>query len=114
MTIREYYVSVLNAHISPELDKETECLIAKLNARNEQRKNADTKAKRETSARRLAVLNCLTPNPIFAEEIATATNLTLGQVRAALSALVRDGEADKAEVKVEKARKMAYSLHKSE
>ena len=114
MTIREYYVAVLNAHISPELDKETECLIEKLNARNEQRKNADTKAKRETSARRLAVFNCLTPNPIFAEEIVAATNLTLGQVRAALSALVRDGEADKAEVKVEKTRKMAYSLHTSE
>jgi len=110
MTIREYYQTVLDAHISEDMDKVSAELIEKLNARNEKRKSADSKAKRESAERKAVVLKALSDTPVFAEAIAEANGLTVGQVRSALSALVREGVATKAEVKVDKARKMAYTL----
>lgn len=111
MTTREFYLSIINGTVSDEtITKATEMLSA-LDARNEKRKSAESKEKRETASRRETVLNSLCETPLFAETIAEANGLTVGQVRSALSTLVREGKASKTEVKDGKSRKMAYTLH---
>jgi len=111
MTTRDYFVAVLNAHISDEMDTVSQEFIAKMDARNEKRKSADSKAKQATQARRDAVLSFLSGNDgaFVRDDIAAATGLTVGQVTAACKSLLTDGAITKTEIKVEKSRKMAYS-----
>jgi len=110
MTTREYFQTVLDAHLSEDMDAASLKLIASLDARNEKRKSADSKAKRETADRKTAVLEFLKANEgqFTRDEIAAATGLSVGQVTAACKGL---GDAvTKAEVKIDKARKVVYSL----
>ena len=110
MTTREYFQTVLDANISDEMNKASVELISKLDARNEKRKSSDSKAKRESADRRAVVLDFLKSNvgQFTRDDIATATNLTPAQVTAACKAL---GDAIvKSEVKIDKARKVAYSI----
>ena len=111
MTTRDYFVAVLNAHISDEMDTVSQEFINKMDARNEKRKSADSKAKQATQARRDAVLHFLRENEgVFVrDDIAAATGLTVGQVSAACKALLTDGVIIKSEVKVEKSHKVGYS-----
>lgn len=112
MTIREFYQTVLDAHISEDMDKASVELIAKLDARNEKRKSADSKAKRESAERRDAVLNFLCDHqgqPFTRDDIASATGLSVGQVTAACKPIVVDGTITRAEVKVGKTRKVVYT-----
>ena len=113
MTTREFLVSVsavCNQYDYDYLAAKASELLASLDARNEKRKSADSKSKRESASRRETVLNSLSETPLFAETIADANGLSVGQVRSALSALVREGKASKMEVKDGKSRKMAYTL----
>lgn len=112
MTIREFYQTVLDAHISEDMDKASAELIKKLDDRNEKRKSADSKAKRETADRRTAVLNFLSTNEgVFTRgDIALATGLSAGQVTAACKVLIDDGKVVKSEVKVDKTKKIGYSI----
>lgn len=110
MTTREFFAAVLDAHLSEDMDNAATEFIAKLDARNEKRKSSESKEKQATSSRRNAVADALTDSPMFAETIAEMTGCTVGQVRSALSALVRDGLAAKTQVKDGKNRKMAYTL----
>lgn len=117
MTTRELYNAVINTldeygtDSAIDLAVEMRGLVSKLDARNEKRKSAESKEKRESASRRETVLNSLSETPLFAETIADANGLSVGQVRSALSALVREGKASKMEVKGGKSRKMAYTLH---
>ena len=110
ITARQYFQNVLDAHLSDKMDELSAKYIAGLDARNEKRKSADSKEKREVAARREVVFGCLSDVPIFADTIAANTDLTVGQVRSALTALVKDGKASKVSIKVDKSVKMAYTL----
>lgn len=114
MTIREFYLSIINGTVSDETVAKASEMLSALDARNEKRKSAESKEKRETASRRETVLGLLSETPVFAESIADASGLTVGQVRSALSTLVREGKASKSEVKDGKSRKMAYTLHIAE
>lgn len=116
MTIREYYQSVLDANISEEMNTATQTLLAKLDARNEKRKSADSKEKREASARRGLVLGFLTEHKgeqftreAIAAAVSTADNVVSpAQAQAACKGL--GDSVTKSEVKIDKARKVVYSL----
>jgi len=113
MTSREYFQTVLDAHISEDMDKASVELIQKLDERNEKRKSADSKAKRESADRRAVVLNFLKNNPddVFTrDDIASATELTPAQVTAACKSAILDGTIVRTEVKVDKAKKVAYHI----
>lgn len=113
MTTREYFTTVLNAHLSDEMDKASELLIAKLDDRNAKRKSADSKAKKETAARRQIVLDFLAENrgkSFTRDEIAAAVEMDAAKVTGALTPLVKDGIVTKATVKVDKAKRMAYTI----
>ena len=113
MTSREYFVNVLNAHISEEMDATSTKMIERLDAKNAKRKSTDTKDKREARARRESVLTFLRDHAdhIYTrDEIATEVGITAGQVSAACKVLVTEGIVAKSEVKADGSRKMAYTL----
>lgn len=113
MTSRDYFNAVLNAHISEEMDAASTEFIARLDARNEKRKSTDTKDKREARERKQAVLGYLSDRQgvqYTRDQIAEALGITPAQVTAACKVLTADGSVIKAEAKIDKARKVVYSL----
>ena len=112
MTNREFFVAVASANISDEMTTKAQELIASLDARNDKRKSAESKEKVETAGRRNAVLEFLTENEghFTRDVIAEAVGLTEGQVTSACTALCKAELVEKCEVKVDKAKKTAYSL----
>ena len=110
MTNREFLISVIYAHISDDMDAKANDLLCAMNAKNEKRKSSESKEKKEVINRRDIVLSLLSTEPASAEAIADKSGFSVGQVRSALTALVKAELAVKTEVKSGKSRKMNYSL----
>ena len=112
MTSREYFAAVLNAHISDEMDATSSEMIKRLDAKNEKRKSADSKDKREVRERRNAVLTFLCDHQgeqFTRDSIAESLGIKPAQVSAACKVLVTDGTINKAEAKVDSARRVVYT-----
>ena len=120
MTNREFYQSVIalsdaSAEVNvAEISAKAQELLEKLDASNAKRTSADSKQKKEVSARREVIFAALTSEPMTADAIAEKCGVTIGQARSALTAFVKDERAIKAEVKIGKTRKMVYSLPSEE
>ena len=114
MTTREYFNAVLNANISDEMNEASVEFLSKLDSRNEKRKSVVTKDKAEAASRRDMVLAFLRENEgsFTRDQIAEAIgNKRLSRVVGyACKTLVDGGLVTKTEVKVEKSRKVAYTL----
>ena len=111
ITARQYFQNVLDAHISDEMDALSAKYIAGLDARNEKRKSTDSKEKQAVRARRENVLQFLTKHKgesFTRDQIAEAIGISGPAVSSACKAL---GDAvNKAEVKIDKARRVVYTL----
>ena len=111
ITARQYFQNVLDAHLSAEMDTLSAKYIAGLDARNEKRKSADSKEKREVRARVDAVKAFLMEHvgeQFTRDAIAEGCGITAGQAQSACKAL---GEiVTKSEVKIDKARRVVYSI----
>ena len=121
MTNREFYQSVIDYASGVEMTCEevdtlttkAQELLAALDARNEKRKSADSKQKKEVAARHEVVFKFLTENKgneFTRDAIAEACGITVGQAQSAALALVRAEVAKKSEVKVDKAKRVVYSI----
>jgi len=112
MTTREFYTAVINGSITEDVTSKAVELLAALDARNEKRKSTDTKEKKEAAARRELVFEFLKggTSALTRDQIAEGTGLEPSKVTGACSALVKAGLVTKSEVKVDKARKVAYSI----
>ena len=112
MTNREFFVAVQEAAISEELTAKAVELIEALDKRNDKRKSAESKEKKEAAERREKVLDFLKNNGgVFTrEDIAEGCELTASQVTSACSTLCKAELITKSEIKVDKARKVAYSI----
>jgi methylphosphotriester-DNA--protein-cysteine methyltransferase len=115
MTTREFYQTVINCTNGEEVDYEAmrskaQELIAALDAKNEKRKNTETKEQKEAAARAAAVLAFLKEQtePVTRDTIAGVLGMSPAQASAACKAL--GGAITKTEIKVDKARKVAYSI----
>jgi hypothetical protein len=110
MTTREFYTAVVEANVNEELTTKAQELIAALDAKNEKRKNTETKEQKEAAARAAAVLAFLKEQtePVTRDTIAGALDMTPAQATAACKAL--GAAVTKSEIKVDKARKVAYSI----
>lgn len=110
MTTREFYVAVLEAQFSDELTTKAAELLSALDAKNEKRKGTETKEKKEAAARREAVFAFLKEQtePVTRDTIAGVLGMTPAQATAACKAL--GAAVVKSEIKVDKARKVAYSI----
>lgn len=111
MTIREYYESVLNAHISAEMDAASSTLLSKLDERNAKRKATPTKEQKAAADRRESVLDFLMAHKGEAftrDAIAESIGASPAQVTAACRSL---GDAvTKSETKIDKVRRVVYSV----
>lgn len=110
MTTRDFYNYVATNAIDSDVVEKARELLSKLDAANEKRRSTETKEKKEAAARREAVLAFLKEQtePVTRDTIAGALDMTPAQAGAACKAL---GEAiTKTEIKVDKARKVAYSI----
>ena len=112
MTIREFYNEVINANINDDLTAKATELVAALDARNEKRKGTESKEKKEAAERRNAVLEFLKSHEgaFTRDMIAFEIDMDPAKVTGACTALIKDGLVVKSEVKVEKSRKVAYSI----
>ena len=112
MTIREFYNEVINANVSEDMTNKATELLAALDARNEKRKSTDSKEKKEAAERRNAVLEFLKSHEgaFTRDQIAFEVDMDPAKVSGACTALVKDGLVVRSEVKVEKSRKVAYSI----
>ena len=112
MTNREFYLSIINGTVSAETVDKAQELLSALDARNEKRKGTETKDKREAAARRDAVLEFLkTHEGAFTrDQISFEIDMDPAKVSGACTTLVKSGLVVKSEVKVEKSRKIAYSI----
>lgn len=110
MTIREFYNEVINANINDDMTAKAQELIAALDTRNEKRKSTESKEKKEAAARRNAVLTFLKEQtePVTRDTIAGVLDMTPAQASAACKSL--GDMVVKVEIKVDKARKVAYSI----
>lgn len=111
MTTREYFQTVLDAHISDEMDAASRQLIQKLDDKNAKRKTTETKEKREASARRGLVLGFFQSHPdeVFTRDaIAEAVKVSPAQVTAACKMLLAEDSITKSEAKIDKARRVVY------
>ena len=117
MTTREYFEAVLNSHISDDMDAMSTALIEKLDARNEKRKSADSKAKAEVLTRVAAVRKFLSDNPdaTFTRDAISQNleNITPAQAQAACKKLLEEGVVEKSEEKIDKSKKTVYQWKKS-
>lgn len=110
MTIREFYNEVINANINDDMTAKAQELIAALDVRNEKRKSTESKEKKEAAERRNSVLEFLKvqTEPVTRDTIAGVLNMTPAQASAACKSL--GDMVIKVEIKVDKTRKVAYSI----
>ena len=113
MTTREYFQAVLDAHISADMDEASRILIDKLDARNAKRKTTETKEQKAAKERVQAVLSFLRDHrgeSFTRDAIAEGLGITPSQVTAACKGLVVDGTVIRAEAKIDKTRKVVYTI----
>ena len=112
MTIREFYNEVINANVNEDMTNKATELLAALDARNEKRKGTESKEKKEAAERRETVLEFLkTHEGAFTrDQIAFEVEMDPAKVTGACTALIKEGLVTKSEIKVEKSRKVAYSI----
>ena len=113
MTTREFFKNVLDAHINDEMDAAATQLIQKLDEKNEKRKSADTKAKKEVAGRRSAIRDFFAAHPgesFTRDDVAAALGITPAAVSNAASGMVAEGFLTRGEVKVEKNKRTCYTL----
>lgn len=130
MTNREFYQEIINVLQVQQMEGRNDAdlysntadcnvlmdkalaLIDALDARNEKRKNTESKEKKEAAERRESVLAFLkTYEGAFTrDQIAAELDMDAAKVSGACTALVKSGVVTKSEVKVDKSRKMAYSI----
>lgn len=110
MTTREYFQNVLDAHISNEMDEASKILIQKMDEKNAKRKNTETKEQKASKERRQNVLDFLMAHKgeqFTRDAIAEAIGITPSAVS---SACTRLDNVTKSEVKIDKVRRVVYSI----
>lgn len=127
MNIREFYLAVIDladtdSATDPsmtfggfsvlDISNKASELLAALDARNEKRRGTESKEKKEAAERREVVLEFLkTHEGAFTRDmIAFEVDMDPSKVSGACTALVKSGLVTKSEIKVEKSRKVAYSI----
>lgn len=100
MTNREFLNSVINGTIGNLEIAFAQAEIAKLDYRNDKRRNTLTKEQEANVERKALIVEVLNDKPMLASEIATATNLSTQRVSALCKQLVDEGKISVADVKV--------------
>lgn len=100
MTEREFLNKVVAGEMTDEVKAYAENGIAKLNARNDKRKNTKSKAQIENEGIMATILETLATAPMVASEIATALGISTQKASALCKLLANEGKVTVTEVKV--------------
>ena len=100
MTNREFYNAILNAEVAQEIKDFAQGEIDKLDARNDKRKNTQTKAQKENEGIMTSILDHLTNGADVASGIATVLGISTQKASALCKLLVNEGKVAVADVKV--------------
>lgn len=120
MTNREFLTAISTASVieteymhatREDLIAFAQAEIAKLDARNDKRRNTLSKEQEANVERKALIIEVLNDKPMLASEIATATNLSTQRVSALCKQLVDEGKIKVADVKIKgKGTLKQYSL----
>lgn len=100
MTIREFYKGIIDSTASDELkDFATEAL-AKMDEKNEKRRNTPTKAQKENEPLKAELLATLIEGAHTAAELGVILSLSTQKVSALCRALVTEGKVTVTDIKV--------------
>lgn len=115
MTNRDFYLAVISANISDELNQFALDSIAKLDHRNESRKGKETKSHKENAIVKESILGLLASvvDGMTASEIATALandEISANRVTALCTQLVKEGRISAEKVKREKSKVNLYKV----
>ena len=111
MTNRDFLNAVLEANINVEVNDFATAELAKLDKRNEKRRNTLTKEQKENMAIKESILAVLSEKPIPASAVAAEVGISTQKASALLRQLVSDNFAAVADEKVKgKGTIKVYSL----
>ena len=113
MTNREFYTAIIgNPNVADDLKTFAQAEIDKLDARNDKRKNTQTKAQKENEGVMTAIVDTITANgSMVASEIGTALGISTQKASALCKLLVDGGKLTVADIKVKnKGSVKQYSL----
>lgn len=99
MTNREFLIAITTASVSDELKEFATAELAKLDAKNEKRRNTPSKEQIANEALKNTILDLLAV-PHLASELATACGVSTQKVSALCGQLVKEGRATVADFKV--------------
>lgn len=103
MTYREFLETIKNVNVNDEITAYAEAEIAKLDARNEKRRNTPTKTQVENAPLMDKIVDeILDESPKTASEIADILGVSVQKTSALLRSLVAAGKAASGEAKVPK------------
>lgn len=102
MTNREFYTAIIgNPNVADDLKTFAQAEIDKLDARNDKRKNTQTKAQKENEGVMTAIVDTITANgSMVASEIGTALGISTQKASALCKLLVDGGKLTVADIKV--------------
>ena len=100
MTIREFYEGIINSAASDELKDFATAALAKMDEKNEKRRNTPTKTQRENESLKAEILATLTEGAHTAAELSTICSLSTQKVSALCRALVAEGKVTVTDIKV--------------
>lgn len=101
MTNREFYKAVINANISKEMNEFAQGEINKLDAKNEKRKNTQTKTQKENETIKVAIVDFIKENGAsVASVIANGCGISTQKASALCKLLVEEKTLTVADIKV--------------
>ena len=113
MTIREFYKAVAASNASDEIKTFATEALAKMDEKNEKRRNTPSKTQIANEPIKQAILEALATTPRVASELATAMEVTTQKVSALCRTLIAEGKITETEIKVRgKGKVKQYSIVK--
>ena len=101
MTNREFYTAIIgNPNVADDLKTFAQGEIDKLDARNDKRKNTQTKAQKENEGIMTSILTHLANGSAVASDIAKALGISTQKASALCKLLVDSGKVTVADIKV--------------
>ena len=101
MTNREFYTTIIaNPNLAEDIKTFAQGEIDKLNARNDERKNTQTKAQKENESVMASILTHLANGSAVASDIGSALGISTQKASALCKLLVNSGKVTVADIKV--------------
>lgn len=115
MTEREFLNLVINGDINEDVKAYATEGIAKLDAKNEKRKNTPTKEQLANEGLKSNILELLANSPMVASEVGASLGVSTQKASALCQLLVKEGKVSVADIKVKnKGAVKSYSLVEGE